>query len=1019
MIPPAIARTPGGIVNTAISEDLGVHLHAQESLAGSVENILGSRLHPPATPRDLPASVKAPADELVPWTQPAETEEPSRAPGLGHVQPNGRAQVLEQWLRHELQPQPQQAAPQGRRPLDVQVKPSLLRASAASAAGAAAEGGDLEWGAVTDAAKQALRQWVKGSLGGRHCMLVLEHGAGTDSLMAPLSHEEPTSSDLRGGAALNVLSGLHADVGLISGQEGGWLFEAVFSKAPLQVLEEALQTAVSEIADPRIERSTDVSAEQVNLALRRRAMKTQFETLRSSSSSSSAAPGAASGQGGGGQSPANEYTRIQVWLELVRLHAEGWLRDGGPLPAAAAAPAFAPTAREKERPLKGDKQGGPGHVAGSWQDNIVLAELGKEEKDLEAESQQMSLDALRNQNRAIEEYVMRLVRQRDELKQMAKLAEERDSYFILGLEGPHVTEDEIKKAYRKLSRKEHPDKAGTGNTRRFQQIQHAYTNVLKQRREGNVQRPAPDGAGDGSPEAAAVTVGPSVTRAASYAITARDAADQVAMCAHRTMRGAEECSELQSLPKQRALRALRELTRQGAVQLRDAARQLRLLGEAVSGVAQCTEEALHEHRECAGMTVAGVGLRDRAVIVEDAGRSGVSSAELLEKISEATEATLKKVERASPDGAGGAEAPRAKPRGEDAANLVRLGNRLLSESLTRTAAVARRSADEAIAAALKALELSRGLAALDFEARKERERQEKKRAGFGDDDEPMPAGDAEERAQKPKESGEEDEDAEGRAEQEAGGRTPGSRPDTGSLTTPRDQLKSAAKRVKERHVALRVKNLRFLASLNEEALRSQERLRSMLERSDGALLPEVSVLQKRRLFDLVAQLLDFSLAESTRLAANPSAQPSRVLERSLCFALSLEHGREIAMPVDSRTQALKLAALVDSDLLCQVIDGPFRRKLLAVGAKRRSASETGAGYSHSYSRARSNSSLGASAAPGASAKAWDDAAQACCTRITTGIRRALVPPAAAEGEDASRGAEAAAAAPVAPAVPAP
>lgn len=46
----------------------------------------------------------------------------------------------------------------------------------------------------------------------------------------------------------------------------------------------------------------------------------------------------------------------------------------------------------------------------------------------------MSLDALRSQNRAIEEYVMHLVRQRDELRHVARLAEERDSYFILGLE---------------------------------------------------------------------------------------------------------------------------------------------------------------------------------------------------------------------------------------------------------------------------------------------------------------------------------------------------------------------------------------------------------------------------------------------------------------------------------------------------------------------------------------------------------------------------------------------------------
>lgn len=97
----------------------------------------------------------------------------------------------------------------------------------------------------------------------------------------------------------------------------------------------------------------------------------------------------------------------------------------------------------------------------------------------------MSLDALRVQNRAIEEYVMRLVRQRDELKQVTKLAEECDAYFILGLDGPSATEEEVKKAYRNLARKEHPDKAGIGNKRRFQAIQQAYTSVLKGKREGS------------------------------------------------------------------------------------------------------------------------------------------------------------------------------------------------------------------------------------------------------------------------------------------------------------------------------------------------------------------------------------------------------------------------------------------------------------------------------------------------------------------------------------------------------
>jgi len=396
-----------------------------------------------------------------------------------------------------------------------------------------------------------------------------------------------------------------------------------------------------------------------------------------------------------------------------------------------------------------------------------------------------------------------------------------------------------------------------------------------------------------------------------------------------------------------------------------------------------------EHKDLAGTAVACVGLKDRTIIVEDAGRSGTSSADLLEKIAEATEATLRKVERASPEGGNGTESStrpplqRAGGRGSDTNNLVQLGVRLLSESLARTAAVARRSADEAINAAVKALELSRNLAALDAEARVERDKKERKRRGFdSEDDEPVAARDAEEVHEKRTHGAKEDAAADaGQANGQA--RTPRERPTSAaSNTTPRDQVKNVAKRVKERHVALRVKNLMFVATLNEEVLRSQARLRSVLQRSEGALLPEVSVVQKRQLFDLVAQLLDFALAESNRLAAAASAQPPRVFERSLGFALALDHGSEVAMPVDSRTQALKLAALVDSDLLCQVINGPFKRRLLAVAAKRRGSAESGC---PSYARSRSNGHFNTQVP----VKSWEDAAHSCCTKITEGIQKVV------------------------------
>lgn len=898
---------PGGI------EDLGYKKvtpgQFQASLVQTVESLLQSKLSQAASTsqrktvtkvsgsegqlqRDI--SLPTMVDDLVLYTQPQ--DENDQKPGLGAVQPKGRAEVMQQWLRPDL---PQASLrPERRDPIPRALQ---LRSSQAQDA-------EMEWSSLSDASRQAIRQWVAGQLGGRHCMLVLEQGCAETSV--PPTSETSLQPDLRGGAVLNVLSGLFAEGGLLNPQGlGSWLFQAVFSKHPQQVLEEALEQCILEIDDPRLERLADISPEQVNLALRRLLLKAQFRSCSPLSCL----------EGPGSQ---DECTKLQVWLELARLHVEGW-------PGVAGAPA------SKERP-----QRAPSDKA--FGDGGVLKELGKQEIELEAESQQMSLETLRAQNRLIEEYVMRLVRQRDELKQVTKLAEERDSYYILGLNGPSVSEEEVKKAYRNLARKEHPDKAGIGNKKRFQAIQQAYTSILKQRQLGG-----PAVAEEVRDEAPKEVVSAILNESYNYGMQAQEAADCVAVGAHRAMRVWED-----SEGKRRSLRGLRELTRQSAVELRGLGQQLRLLGRATNATVRCAEAFLNDTNDIAESLSTGMALRDRCAIVEDAGSACTTSAELLERISEATEATLKKVEKAAPDAS-------------DGNNLQRLGTRLLTESLARSSSVARRTAEEAISCASKALDLHKGLMMLDAEARKERERLRKRQQS--PEDEPVPAADVERPKEKPSSTGHKESKETKKPEEPP--RTP--RPITPAMQTPRDQLKSAAKRVKERHVSLRVKNLRFLASLNEEALRTQARLFALLERSEGALLPEISVSQKGVIFDLVAQLLDFALAEAGKLAGNLSTAPARIMERVMSFALALEHGKELAMPVDSRTQALKLASLIDTQLLCQVVTGPFRRRLLALARRR---CEGGC------NRRSSSGPM----------KAWEEAANACCERIACCIQQAMV-----------------------------
>lgn len=186
--------------------------------------------------------------------------------------------------------------------------------------------------------------------------------------------------------------------------------------------------------------------------------------------------------------------------------------------------------------------------------------------------------------------------------------------------------------------------------------------------------------------------------------------------------------------------------------------------------------------------------------------------------------------------------------------------------------------------------------------------------------------------------------------------------------------------VKKKHVDLRVRNLEHLNNLNKEVLELQLQLRSLFGHSEGELLPPaVSLAHKSGLFETVKELLNSGLSEARRLAAESSSTaPAKVLERAFAFALALEHAKEVALPAEVRTQVLKLAALVDMDLLCQIITGPFKGRLLSLGgagSSRRAASPAGAVIRRSSSNlcARTQS-------------AWDTAVHEFSSRIVRCLR---------------------------------
>lgn len=920
------------------------------------------------------------------------------------------------------------------------------------------DGPKLEWSSLSRKSRQAIKRWVSHEIGGRHCLMLLEHENAIDFLISPLDPDEVIMSDLRGGAMLNALSGFRAEAQ--GGREGGWLYDAVFAKGPAEVLAEAILAAKGDVltsamvasgeegtSGPPPGSGEDLPMEQLNLAMRRLAMSAQSAGMKalleisSTKRTSENVPRSSEG-----------YMQVQVWLELLRLHSEGVSLDGGgdvmrrwssggerastahaSFISTGGFGSFAPPTAESLslvlRPpqvsLSGvacEQDNGRKHQ--QWDDMKVLGELGKLETELQSESKKMGLDALRSQNRSIEAYLMRLVRQRDELRHISRLADECDSYFILGLDGPDVSEDEVKKAYRTLARKEHPDKAGTDNKERFQQIQQAYTSVIRQRRysvgtangsawpEGSSGTPADapsagasgsrsprnsqSGGATGSRAKVTAPVGGAAREAAVHAHAAQQCAGNAAAaaywCHHFCRQGTEPRRGVDGSQRRSSMRELCGLTRRGSTQMKASAGHLRSVRWFVCAVAQQAKVALDEYGDWSDTAIAGAGLRERAAIAGGAGKSSLATADLLDKICEANESAVRKAER---------------PQQLSAADQG--GARLLAKSLLRTASVARCAADEAISAATAALELSCSLVALDREWRRDRQEKDAEAEMRHGADVPPPSEGGASRSGGGGEgggSGEGREGGDGDTEEKRKGskgknKDDKSKSDEDTIKDDEDKddggEKTPQEKARREHVALRVRNLRCLAGLNDEVLQLQTQLRSLLDRSCGALLPAISVSQKGGVFELVGQILHAAIAEAGALVADPSLSARQVLDHTFGFCMALEHARKVALSAEVKTQVLKLAALVDVELLCTIIDGPFKQQLMGLGAARRAAApsissplpaHTGYGIPtpQSLHPEQSRRASDGDNGGGKSRESWDKAVHGFCERIVKGLK---------------------------------
>eukprot|EP00929_Paragymnodinium_shiwhaense_P063185 TRINITY_DN31580_c0_g2_i1.p1 TRINITY_DN31580_c0_g2~~TRINITY_DN31580_c0_g2_i1.p1 ORF type:complete len:1289 (+),score=169.40 TRINITY_DN31580_c0_g2_i1:101-3967(+) len=945
----------------------------------------------PSSPRPEPeASAEFAAQMLLAYEEKPREEIGEQT--LGSLQTQARAEVLRLCRRREEDSNSRQTKPtmipsqrnsirapsKGTAPGTTASPPGANGPGQSSTAGAPAQPQqastnetELEWSGFSDTAKQALKQWKHGCIGGRHCMLILEHTLGAASSTALLRLQPEPHIRIREGAMLNALTGMHLNMCLVGTKASRWFFDNVFAKSPDEVLADILDAMTADAQKRQESSSRSPTIEQSNLALRRRFMQAHYRMCAVDIGSSQDEKDMIK----------KDVTSIQVWLELLRLHTED-------VPGASQATLLAQLVAQPT-PVTASvsrDEGTKDVQERAVRDEAVLRELTKATGDIEAESKEMPLDTIRAQNRAIEDYVMHLVRRRDELRSVLKLVEERDSYFILGLEGTNPSIDEVKKAYRNLARKEHPDKAGC--KLRFQAIQTAYTSIMNQMREdekdGGIPAPSPEGSPKCQAKAAdeyrfqldedrAVSKaspadsdqpGLLVQDSSILAKAIHDHLEQVSTHADVALDLRDQGNEIASgvagnRPK--AVRVLHKLTEQASAAMQEAAHHLRIVGDAIKAMARCAETLVRENADTNCGSFASVGILDRGVIVDDVGTSVRKSAELLESIVEATGTTLQKVERVSSEN-------------DDAQKLLRIGMRLLRESIARIAAVVRRSADETINAAIKAFDLHQCLMAADLEARRERQKNRQRQASAGSD----PAGDEQSSSPSPRnrktaKAGEEE-------------RRPLSPRSTCSSprSSPRDTLRAASSRVKDQHVVLRLKNLRFLATLNEECLKMQTQLRCMAERTGGALLPDLLVNQKLQVFELIIQVLQFSTQEFFRFVAKAQA-PASLLEKALQFALSLNYCNSIAMPADPRTQALKLAALVDVDLLCEVVDVVLKTRLLGWLDSVRSQGNIGPVQARVNSFRSGKVSLG----KGPGYEVFDRVIEECCQSIKTGARKSV------------------------------
>lgn len=116
----------------------------------------------------------------------------------------------------------------------------------------------------------------------------------------------------------------------------------------------------------------------------------------------------------------------------------------------------------------------------SCTDEWLLKQLSQKPDAVLQAAQQSPIADVQAENKALDSYLVRLLRLKRALATLLDSFEKVDNYAILGV-APTATDGELKSAYRKMCLKLHPDKGG--DKTQFQQLQDAYARILEERAE--------------------------------------------------------------------------------------------------------------------------------------------------------------------------------------------------------------------------------------------------------------------------------------------------------------------------------------------------------------------------------------------------------------------------------------------------------------------------------------------------------------------------------------------------------